>query len=182
MSTNPPRTHHILEHHDQDLVPESTEYYTVNYPSLPPKQADRVAMLGRRFAKIIAKAQQTTATDSKHDDQAAPTNRNIISHRVRITRKRNRDESVDRGLEVDHSKKQKEAPKKKTDRDEERKNEIQKQREAARKAINSITKTYDFDNLSVMKDFYKLIGVSSRANAHSSSLSSSSSVVSTHNK
>ncbi|PON90679.1 hypothetical protein TorRG33x02_135360 [Trema orientale] len=39
-----------------------------------------------------------------------------------------------------------------------RKKEIERQREAARIAINKITKTVDFDNLSVLVEFKKLLG------------------------
>lgn len=135
---------------------------------------ERVSAMKLRYANLIVKAQQTLSeVQTKRVRETV--NREVISETrmgdQRSVRRRKADFSEFKWLQetsqsrrpdilrrrMEIEKKERESKKKEEDPKKDPA-KVKRLREAARIAINNITKTVDFDNLSVMKEFEDLTG------------------------
>ena len=120
----------------------------INFKQRLAQEAKAEAEKARAAKRIsIAKKRQETKALIAADSPEA-----IELLRGMSVRRRRRGEGAEREEEAEADQSERERKSKR------RREEIERQREAARIAVESVTKTVDFDNLGVMRELQKLIG------------------------
>ena len=156
--------------------------------SVEDQKAARVAMMKEKYSAIILKAQQVLSDNAKasekdrcvvekkkrplgkenkisaEDQESCPRRPFLAAKKPQESKgfmvKRPRETDVPKFMTFNDPKRVAEVVQEAEARlmKRQRQREIERQREAARIAINNVTKTVDFDNLGVMKEFEKLMG------------------------
>ncbi|KAF3433934.1 hypothetical protein FNV43_RR25037 [Rhamnella rubrinervis] len=134
-----------------------------SYSSSEAAKSERIARLKSRFAETISRAQRTLLlADQKKMMKNMTKNQTHVPHETQMI------SSCDNINYLEFKKAANKEKNKKNRREyleikrsnQQQQQQQQQQREAARKAINSIQKTVEFnDNVYVMNEFHKLIGL-----------------------